>query len=277
MIDQGLITLGYIPLQPVIFGKRDGTSWKIDPPLKDLAYLQVEEFQQESNLKTIKELTAFPMLAGNGVQPPVDAQGAPVQIGVGPHVVLISAPGADGTHGTWSFIEPAGSSLTFLQSDLEKLRTEMRDLGMQPLATANLTVITTANVSMKAHSAVQAWALTLKDALEGAWLMTCGWLGKKDKPEVNVYTDFGVDIQAQTELDSLLKAQGQGILSKRTVQDEFKRRGVLSDDFDPDEEEQKLAEDEQGMTPEQAIDPVTGELVQPSSKPKIISPQPTVN
>jgi hypothetical protein len=45
----------------------------------------------------------------------------------------------------------------------------MRNLGRQPLATANLTVVTTANVSMKAHSAVQAWALLLKDALEQAW------------------------------------------------------------------------------------------------------------
>ncbi len=274
LIDQGLITVGYIPLQPIIFGKRDGTSWKIDPPLKDIAYLQVEEFQQESNLKTIKELTAFPMLAGNGVMPPVDAQGQQMQIGVGPHVVLIAAPDANGSHGNWQFIEPSGSSLTFLAADLEKLRTEMRDLGMQPLATSNLTVITTANVSMKAHSAVQAWALTLKDALEGAWKMTCDWLGKSEEPEVNIYTDFGVDLTAQTELDSLLKAQSQGILSKQTIQNEFKRRGVLADDFDPDEEEAILASEDEGLTPEVAIDPATGQLVQPSTRPKLLTPLP---
>ncbi len=274
LVDQGLITLGYIPLVPVIFGKRDGTSWKVEPPLKDIAYLQVEEFQQESNLKSIKELTAYPMLAGNGVMRPVDAQGQPVQIGVGPGVALFAEPDANGGHGAWAFIEPAGSSLTFLAADLEKLRTEMRDLGMQPLATANLTVITTANVSMKAHSAIQAWALILKDSLEGAWLMTCEWLKKPDKPVVNVHTDFGVDFEAGSELDSLLKAQAQGILSKQTIQMEFKRRGVLSDDFDPDEEEKILAEEDQGLTPEVAIDPATGELVHPTTRPKVLTPAP---
>src|SRR6185369_10065266 len=272
--EQGLITVGYIPLVPVIFGKRHGTSWRIDPPLKDLAYLQVEEFQQESNLKTIKELTAFPMLAGEGVTVPAGAEGQPIQIGTGPAVVLISGPDANGNSGKWHFIEPAGSSLTFLQSDLEKIRTEMRDLGMQPLATANLTVITTANVSMKAHSAVQAWALILKDRLEGAWIYTCDWLGKKDKPEVNVHTDFAVDMQAQTELDSLLKAQAQGILSKQTIQSEFKRRGVLADDFDPDEEEKILAEEDQGLTTEVAIDPAKGELIHPTTRPKTLTPAP---
>ncbi len=276
LTDQGLITVGYIPLVPIIFGRRHGMTWKVDPPLKDLAYLQVEEFQQESNLKTIKELTAFPMLAGNGVQVPVDAQGQQIQIGVGPHTVLISAPDANGTHGTWSFIEPAGSSLTFLAADLEKIRTEMRDLGMQPLQSANLTVITTANVAMRAHSAVQAWALILKDRLEEAWLYTCDWLGKSDKPVVNVHTDFGVDITGQTELDALLKCQAQGILSKQTIQMEFKRRGVLADDFDPDEEEQILAEEDQGLTPEVAIDPATGQLVHPLSRPKILTAPPTL-
>jgi hypothetical protein len=47
------------------------------------------------------------------------------------------------------------------------------------------------------------------------------------------------------------------------VQDEFKRRGMLSDDFDPDAEEQLLAEQQQGqlLQPEVHIDPVTGNPV----------------
>src|SRR5262249_29953238 len=141
----------------------------------------------------------------------------------------------------------------FLAADLEKLRTEMRDLGMQPLATANLTVVTTANVAMRAHSAVQAWALLLKDALEQAWKITCMWLGQNLEPEVNVHTDFGVDIQADSELQALLAAEAANVISKRTLQDELKRRGVLSDDFDPDVEEELLAEQQQGLKPEQTI------------------------
>jgi hypothetical protein len=162
-------------------------------------------------------------------------------------------------NGSWSFIEPGASSLTFLAADLQRIRDEMRDLGKQPLATANLTVVTTANISMRAHSVVQAWALGLKDALEQAWKMTCMWLNQPAvEPVVHVYTDFGVDLTAETELPVLLQAETQGVISKVTLQSELKRRGVLSDDFDPAEEEKLLAEQQKGLQPEVPIDPRTG-------------------
>lgn len=268
MVGTGALTIGVIPLVPFIPVGRDGSSWRVKPAFHDIAHMQVEEFQQESNLKTIKELVAFPILSGNGVTPPTDATGEPVTVAVGPRAVLFAPMGGDGRFGNWQFIEPTAASLTFLQADLEKHRTEMRNLGRQPLASANLTVITTANVSMKAHSAVQAWALLLKDALEQAWVFTCKWLKQDHSPIVNVYTDFGVDFEAGTELDFLAKAQAQGILSKKTVRGEAKRRGVLSDDFDDDEEEQQLAEEEQGLAAEEAIDPVTGEIVEPTTRPQ---------
>lgn len=277
----GIITLGEITLVPYLTGSREGSSWRVTPPLHDLAHMQIEEFQQESNLKTIKEMTAFPMLAGNGVAPATGPDGSEVVVPVGPRGVLFAPPNADGSHGEWAFIEPSAQSLTFLQSDLEKLRGEMRNLGMQPMATANLTVVTTANVSMKAHNAVQAWALGLKDALEQAMKLTCRWLKQDKEPTVNVYTDFGVDLEGGKELDALLKAESQGVVSKRTVQDEFKRRGVLSDDFDPTEEEQRLAEQQQGqdLQPDQTIDPVTGKgiIMEPKIQPVIAPSRPTVN
>jgi hypothetical protein len=99
----------------------------------------------------------------------------------------------DGRPGAWAFIEPSAQSLTFLKDDLEALRKSMKDLGMQPLTDANLTVVTTANVAAKAHNAVQAWALGLKDALQQAFKFTALWLNQKDEPLVNVHTDFGVD------------------------------------------------------------------------------------
>lgn len=265
-IGSGSITIGIIPLVPFMTGKRHGQSWRVDPPLRDLGYMQVDEFQQESNLKAVKELTAFPMLAGNGVTPPMDAQGALVAVPVGPRAVLFAPPGGDGSHGEWKFIEPSASSLTFLQVDLEKHRDEMRTLGMQPLSTANLTVVTTANLSLKASSAVQAWAIGLKDALEQAWHITAKWLGRDEYPVVKVHTDFVVQISKDQDVQALINAEKQGILSKPTVQDELKRRGVLKDDFDPDEEAKLLAEQDQALNalmPEQQIDPKTGKPIIP--------------
>lgn len=263
-VSAGNFTIGVIPLVPVVPVGRLGMSWRVKPAFRDIAYMQIEEFQQESSLKSIKELTAFPMLAGNGVMPPTDAKGQPVTVPVGPRGVLFAPPGGDGKFGNWAFVEPAGSSLTFLQTDLEKHREQMRSLGRQPMASANLTVITTANVSMKASSAVQAWAIMLKDALEQAWVLTCKWLGQEAKaPAVNLHMDFGVDLEGGTELDALQKAQASGVISKRLQFNEMKRRGTLSDNADWDDDQEQMAEEQQGLEPEQPIDPLNGDPLAP--------------
>lgn len=270
-VETGTYTIGVIPLVPVFIGKRIGSSFAVEPPLRDIAYMQIEEFQQESNLKTVSNLTAFPMLVGEGVSPPVDQEGKPVLIPVGPRAVLLAPPNAGGGNGTFKFIEPTATALNFLQTKLENLRKEMRDLGMQPLTEANLTVVTTANVSKKASSAVQAWAIQFQDALERCFDLTAKWLGEDKGASVLIHTDFAVDLDDGNQPEVLLKAVSQGVLSKRTTQVEFKRRGILSDEFDPDKEEEQIAEEQQGMAPEEAIDPVTGERVQPSTRPKVIS------
>jgi hypothetical protein len=124
---------------------------------------------------------------------------------------------------------------------------------------ANMTVITAANVSKKASSQVQAWAILFKDTLDRALALTSKWLNIPDQTEAIVYTDFAVETGEGKELDALLKAESQGVISKRTVALEFKRRGILADDHDQDEEDERIALQNEGLEPEDEIDPVTGE------------------
>lgn len=274
IIDSGPITIGIIPLVPIIFGKRDGTSWRVSAPLKNIGFMQVKLFQMESNLDYTKELTAFPMLTGNGIAG-TDDKGATINVPVGPRAVLFAPPGGDGGHGEWHFIEPGGSSLSFLQTDVDKHKTEMRDLGMQPLTASNLTVVTTTNVAAKAHNAVQAWALKLKDALEQAWYISAvKWLKQAKGPEVNVHTDFGVSLTAEQDFSTLLQAESAGLISPQTTREEFKRRGLLSDSFSEEEEQKRLAEHQsnQVLQPEKQIDPVTGMPIVVQPKPGIPNP-----
>lgn len=270
LIDRGAYSIGIIPMVPVFIGQRVGSSFRVVPPLRDLAYMQVEEYQQEANLKSISMLTAFPMLAGNGVTPPVDAQtGQAIMVPVGPRRVLFAPPNADGDHGEWKFIEPSAESLKFLEERLNTFRDQMRDLGMQPLARANLTVVTTSNLSRKASSQVQKWAILFEDALDRALAITAMWLGIKDETSATLYKDFAVEAEEGAELDALLKAEGQSVVSKRTVAEEFKRRGVLSDAYDFDQEQVRIADQQAGATGEEDIDPVTGQKI-PSNDPAIV-------
>ncbi len=186
-------------------------------------------------------------------------------------------------------IGPPADALNFLETSKEKYETQMRDLGLQPLTVASITVITSANVAIKAHSQLQAWALRLKDALEQAWVFTCQWLGQKKYPNVKVHTDFGVDMQAQAELEALQKARDARVISNKLHFEELKRRGVLSDDADFDDDQQEVAEEDKGLQPEQyinaksgqllSIDPATGKpvAVDPLSGKPIISKAPPSN
>ncbi len=234
-VRDGVITIGVIPLVAFVTGARVGGSWRVDPPLRGIAYMQIDEFQQESNLKSVLDLTCFPMLAGNGVLQETDAEGRAITVPVGPRAVLFAQPNADGKHGEWKFIEPSASSIGALQAHLSFTQKSMKELGLQPLLpqTGNLTATATAVAAAKAHSAVQGWALALKEALEEAMELTALWMGEPD-PEIDVqiHTDFGVDLQERTELDTLLKLRETGDLSQDTLWLETKRRGVLSDNFD---------------------------------------------
>lgn len=235
VVDSGPIAIGIIALVPFLTGRRVDGTWQVLPPMKDCAFLQVEHYQQETNLKYARDMTCFPMLAGNGVTPEIDpATGQPRVAPVGPKAVLYAPMGQDGRHGEWKFIEISASSLQFLEGSIDKTERQLRELGRQPLTaeTGNLTVVTTAFAAQKGNSAVQAWAINLKDSLEQAFAYTCMWLKDSSEPEVSIHTDFAIEAQAGEELDAVLTLMERGDISREAGLNEMKRRNVLSPEYD---------------------------------------------
>lgn len=244
-IEAGTISIGVIPFVPFFTGRRDGRTFRIFPAMRDAADLQVQLYQDESGLKYAKTLTAYPMLAGNGVKPDKDAGGGVKEIKVGPSRVLYAPPNNNGDSGSWTYVEPSATSLKFLSEDNKETIAQLRELGRQPLTaqSGNLTTITAATAAGKARSAVGAWALWLKDALENALVMTAMWLAVSYDPEVNVYTEFDQFTEGK-DLEVLISCATatNPILSAETVRDEMKRRGVLSPEFKEDKERERLLE-----------------------------------
>lgn len=256
-VDSGNITIGVIPMVPFVTGRRKGASWKFNPPMGDAADLQVELYQQETNLKHVKNSAAFPMLAGNGVAPSEDAEGNPKRVPIGPHGVLYAPPDGNGNHGEWKWIEPTAESMKFLAEDVKETAKELREIGRQPLTaqSANMTVIGTAFAAAKGNSAVQQWAFLLKDTLENALHLTALWLNTDFSPEVTVFTDFGIEDTGH-EVPKLLldmRVANDPQISQKTLWEELKRRGILSAEFNSDTELERLFEEFPG-------DPVADDL-----------------
>lgn len=237
-VGSGPITIKVIPLVPFLTGRRLGHSWQVVPPLQDAADLQIEHYQQESGLKYAKELTCFPMLAGNGVTPAEGPDGKPMAVPVGPKSVLYAPANGEGKHGEWKFIEPSAESLKFLAEDVKETGQQLRELGRQPLTaqTGNLTVVTTAFAAQKGNSAIQAWAFNLKDALENAMHLTALWLNETNEAEVTVHTDFDVETDSVDAMKVVLEMKKDSLISRDATISEAKRRNILSPEYDAEDD-----------------------------------------
>jgi hypothetical protein len=244
VVDEGEISIGVIPIVPLIVGDRIGKSWQVKPSLRSCAGLQIDYYDEENSLKNIKKLTSFPMLSATGVEPEKAQDGTLVRAPVGPRAVLYGPPSESGP-GKWEFIEPAATSLTFLRNELKEKAKELRELGRQPLtqSSGQLTTSTSDTAASKAEAAIQRWALGLKDSLENALYLTALWLGDAVEPTVYVDTDFELDEAKDDGFDNVQKMKDSGDLSQETLWEEAKRRRILSDEFTADRETKRLTDE----------------------------------
>ena len=247
LVEDGSISIGVIPLVPFYTGRRRGATWQIIPPMSGVADAQIEHYQEETKYKIARELCAFPMLVAKGIDAPTtDEKGNQIVTPVGPGIVLYAPPydagGGTISHGDWGIIEPQTSSLKLLSDEIDKLEAKMRELGRQPLTSSStgLTQVAAAFASQKAASTVQAWAYILKDALENCFALTSKWLDIGEEPSVFVNSDFAIEIGEDKQPDILFSMQKEGILSRATFWQEMMRRNILSSNFAPEKEEEKL-------------------------------------
>ena len=247
----GLITIGIVPMVPIITGRRKGKLWQFYPPMRDALDAQIDLFQQQSALKFAETMTCFPILSANGVKPATDENGKPIDLDIGPDAVLYAPPNAEGQHGSWERVEPSTASLQHLAKGIDSQIQEIRELGRQPLTaqSGNLTRISAATAASKGNSAVQQWAGGLKDALENALTITNLWLNDQTEPEVDVFTEFRATDEDGNTLQHLREMRKGGDLSRRTLWKESQRLGELSENFDPEEEEEMLLEELPGGDP----------------------------
>lgn len=246
----GVLTLSGVPFVFFATAERVGAQYVL-PPLLGLADMQIELFRQLSNKEQIFTMAGAPMLTANGMAAPAD--GGDVQLG--PNRILY-APGAEGIQTSWAYIAPAAANMKEIRDDVGATIEDMRRLGLQPMLpkTGAVTATATGVDAAKAHSAVQSWALGLKDALEQAFLLTAAWMKSSEVVEVSVHTDFAVGLYGAEEVRALLDMRKTGDLAQLTLWDELTRRGVLGPAFDPDEELERLLEEVPGETGDEVVE-----------------------
>jgi len=243
----------WVPLETWYAGTSD-IDYLVTPPFLDLAYKNVEHWQSTSDQRNILTKGRFPMLAASGVDPNsvVDASGNLV---VGPNTALLT----EDAQGKWYYVEPGGSAIEAGRKDLEELMTQMTILAMDPVQTQKGQAAQTATGKTlddaKARAPLEIWARDFGNFLERCLYNMAEWLSLEEAfvCEIEVNTDFGLNLADIGELTTLTTLRGMREITRPTLYSELKRRQVLSDFFDPDLEE-ALLEAEASLMPGMGAD-----------------------
>lgn len=239
---QGTTSLDSIPLAPIYINRCGFMTG--EPPLEDLADLNVRHWQSQSDQVNILHVARVPILFAAGF-----SDDAPIVIGAG-SMTRASDPAAK-----LSWVEHSGAAIDSGNTDLENLEFQMQTMGLQLLVPQPGGKTATGVVAddEKENAPLAMMAGALQDAIEQslgfmAEYMSVAADGDKAGGSVIVNKDFGIGKSGNTDLQQLLAARVAGEISRETFWSEMQRRGFLSDSFDPVAEATKLDDEkEQNM------------------------------
>lgn len=231
-VAEGTTTLSYVPIVPVSFGRTG--FMQAEPPLGELAELNVAHWQSSSDQRNILHVARVPILFGAGF-----SDESAIAIGAS------SMVRAQDTSAKLQFVEHSGQAIGAGRDDLKDLEFQMQTMGLQLLVPSPGQKTATGEVrdDAKENSPLAAMARALEDALEVAFGMMADYLGLGVDAggELEVNKDFGVQSGFSQDLQLLLDASNARQISPETFWAEWKRRGILSDSFDPAVEKDRLA------------------------------------
>lgn len=206
-----------------------------EPMLDDLSDINIAHWQSQSDQRNILHYARVPILFIAGVD-----DKAVITIGA-TEAVKATDPNAK-----LAWVEHTGKAIEAGRQDLKDLEFQMETFGMQ-LLTARTNAQSATGEALDANKETSQLSMTadaLQDALEQALGWMCVYGGIEADVEVGVNKDFGVSFMTAQEVTALLSAVKDGALSRETFVKELIRRGVLRSDLDPEEEADRIAEDD---------------------------------
>ncbi len=246
IVAAGSSTLGKIPLITIYADKTGFLT--ANPPMEDLAWLNLAHWVSSSDQRNILKYSRFGLLFGKGFTP--EQVKAKEGVVVGPQrMVLTTSETA-----SLSYVEPTGKGLEAGEKDLADLEDKMRVLGNQPMVKNVAVTATTDRIDeSRTVSQLQAWVVAAERGILHALELASLWR-KIEPPEtmqVDIFHDFEATVLGGGDKDLLLKMRESNQITGETLLREEQRRGVFSEDMDP-EEEAKAAADEDIATLEAA-------------------------
>lgn len=232
--DHGTLSIGVIPVAVYMPGDKR-SDMTAEPALMDLAELNKRHWQATSSQYNLMEYVRRPPWFGNKLG--IFKEGEKGEVAFGPDCLCLAEQ--DG-----AFLQSVGidpGSVAAGRQELADLEDRMALYGLQLLQpkTGAITATESLRDAEENNSTLKAWALQFQDFLENCMKYVALWWGESDGPSVKINTDFANALDASF----LLEMRRAGEISRETFLGMVKGMGILPDDFDVQEEANKLARD----------------------------------
>jgi len=235
LVDSGVHDFKEIPLVTVYFNRSGYMT--AEPPFEDLAWLNLAHFQSDSDQRNILRIVRVAPLAATGLS----SEELKIPIVIGPRSALKST----NKDAKFYFVEHTGKSTEAGANDLKVLEERMEIMGLQPLVarSANDTATGKKINEGRSDSTVHRWVEMLEAAIDRCYDFAASHIGESaldEKFGADVFNDFAALMLGSTHGDLLTRIRKQGDITRKTFLYELKRRAILSDRIDPDEENEAV-------------------------------------
>lgn len=229
MVEEAFPTLQEVPIV-AIYGGRTGF-WCAEPPLEDLAWLNVMHWQSLSDQRHVLHVARVPLLAADADMEQDNA--AAVSVGVQGIMTRFT---------NLRFVEHTGAAIGAGRQDLQDIEAAMRKVAGELLDSQ---VQKTATQSEAESSEGASWlrriVANFEDALEACLQLSADWLGLPQGGSLTLTTDWDEERLAADVIVALTTARNTGAMTQKAYSWNMKQGGVLPPDWTVEQEMDALA------------------------------------
>lgn len=213
--------------------------------LDDVAHKNIEHWQSAADQRHILTVCRFPKEFQVGTANPVNI--------TGPYSLLHSS--GKRTEVEFGIIEAQGFGITAGENDLKRIVSEAESMAVRIITSDAAKTESGEQIDYEKEGApLQKLAVELERIVKQALQHTAIYAGidpaQAGVPKIN--KDFGLSADDTKAIETLLKARAQGDLSRPTLWEELRERGLFRTNFDP-KKEAELIEDEKAANMEAAL------------------------
>lgn len=238
LIDQGETSLDFIPIVPYSLFNTDKNPFEGEPPLYDLAELNLKHYQKTSEKDEVMHRCNLPVLVINELQQTRKRSDEPLPtISLGPNTCLWNVDA--------KFVEPSGSALIQTQADIERLEKTMLERTLSFLS-GNEIIRTATEVvahSTPVESNLESMARAKQSAVELIFRYWVAYYKKSYGGTIKVdekVLKAAMDSQTFSIIDKIYE---NGSITKKTYLNILQRGKILPSDLNIEEELEELEEE----------------------------------